>query len=148
MKKIFTSLIFVFSLVVLTNAQLTKTLSKSVDLEETHTAYIMLPGNVTVTEWEEKYLRVTTTLDVENMGESIVKRLMIIGRYNLEAKKDKYGKMMVLTMPNTTNFVTIKGVDLIERYSFEVNVPKGYNILVKEGSNSNMSYAKAKLGEL
>lgn len=148
MKKIFTSLFFVFGWIVLTNAQLTKTLSKSVDLETTHTAYVMLPGDVVVTEWEEDYLRVTTTLDVENMSEHIVKRLLVLGRYNLVSKTDKYGKMMVLTMPNTANFVTIKGVDLIERYNFAINAPKGYRVIVKDKLNPNAGYGTAEAGEL
>jgi hypothetical protein len=135
MKKIITLSIFIVSLLAMVNAQTTKTLSRSVDLGTTKTIYILLPGPVEVNEWEEDYLRVTTTLVVENMDENIVKRLIMIGRYGLESKTDKYGKLMALNMPNVANFVTVKGVDLEEFYTFEINVPKDHEVIIKEDFN-------------
>ncbi|WMX14080.1 MULTISPECIES: hypothetical protein [unclassified Aureispira] len=132
MKKIITLCIFVVSWLATMNAQTTKTLSKSINLAATKTIYILLPGAVEVNEWEEDYIRVVTKLSVENMDENIVKRLIILGRYNLVTETDKYGKLMVLKMPNVANFVTVKGVDLAEYYTFEISAPKNYEVIVKE----------------
>lgn len=137
MKNLFIMLLFVIGGVVTTSGQVTKVLSKSIDLATTHTTYLMLPGPVTTTEWEEDYLRVTTTIEVENLTESMVKRLMVVGRYSLEKKTDKYGKMLVLSMPNAANIIIIKGTNLVERYKFEVNVPKGYEVIIKDNLNPN-----------
>lgn len=134
--------IFIVSWLATINAQTTKTLSKSVNLGTTKTMYILLPGTVNVTVWEEDYLRVTTNLVVENMDESITKQLIMIGRYNLAVKTDKYGKMMYLKMPNVANFVMVKGVDLEEHYTFEVNAPKNYEVIVKEDFNTKKANYK------
>lgn len=132
MKKIITLCVFIVGWLAIINAQTTKTLSKSVDLGTTKTIYILLPGAVEVQEWEEDYLRVTTTLVVENMEENIVKRLIMIGRYSLLSQTDKYGKLMVLKMPNVANFVTVKGVDLSEHYTFAIHVPKDHEVIIKD----------------
>jgi len=149
MKKIFTLLVLVCGLTVAMKAQTEKTLTKRVDLNKTHTAYVMLAGNVDVTEWEEDYVRLTTTITVENMNEGVVERLILVGRYNVQTKADKYGKRMVIEMPNIANFVAVKGVDLVESYSFEINAPKGYKVVVKEDLNPNAQQTqKATLGQV
>lgn len=132
MKNLLTVLIVILWGTITTNGQITKTLSRSIDLGKTHTTYLNLPGEVKVTEWEEGYLRILSTIEVENMTEGVVKRLLMTGRYSLEVKTDKYEKQMALMMPNSANFVTVKGVDLIEQYTFEVKVPKGYRVIVLE----------------
>ena len=134
MKNLLTLLVLVFAFTA-TFAQTEKTLTKSVALNETQTAFVLLPGAVAVTEWNESFLRVTTTINVENMNESIVKRLVIVGRYSVEAKEDKYGKMMVIKMPKTAHHVTVQGVALTESYTFEINAPIGYRVVVKEDLN-------------
>jgi hypothetical protein len=149
MKNFITLFLFIFGTITTMNAQIEKTLIKRVDLQQTHTAYVMLPGDVAVTEWDEDYLRVTTTIEVENMNENIVKRLVIVGRYTIETQIDKYGKMYILQMPNVAHFVTVKGVDLVETYKFEVIAPKGYKLVVKEELNPNFKEsANTKLGQV
>jgi|GEM_PF-1150007 len=147
MKNLFTLLVLVLTVVATTQAQTEKTLTKSVDLAATHTTYVMLPGDVAVNEWDEDYLRVTTTVNVVNMNDNIVKRLVMVGRYTIETKSDKYGKMMILRMPNVKNFVTVRGVDLKENYSFEIDAPKGYKVIVKEDLNPNAEKNNASLRE-
>ena len=132
--KLLTTLLFLI-LTFTINAQVNKTLIKSTSNEETHTAFVILPGKVNVNEWNENFIRVTTTINVENMSENIVKRLVIVGRYSVEAKEDKYGKMMVIKMPNVAHYVAVKGVDLIETYTFEVYAPEGYKVVVKQDLN-------------
>ena len=136
MKNLFTLLVLVFAFTT-GFAQTEKSLTKSVAVNETHTAFVMLPGEVALSEWDESFIRVTTTIEVENMSENIVKRLVIVGRYSVEAKEDKYGKMMVIKMPKAAHHVTVQGVELVESYKFEINAPKGYRVVVKEDLNPN-----------
>lgn len=137
MKLLTTLLLLLLSFTVA--SQVNKTLIRSVAINETHTAYVMLPGEVAVTEWNESFVRVTTTINVVNMSENIVKRLVIVGRYSIETEEDRYGKMMVIKMPNVAHYVAVKGVDLTESYTFEVNVPEGYKVIVKRGLNPNIT---------
>ena len=118
-----------------TFAQTEKTLTKSLALNETHTAFVMLPGDVSLTTWDENFLRVTTTIQVANMSENIVKRLVVVGRYSIETKEDKFGKMMVIKMPKVAHYVAVQGVDLVESYDFKIQAPKGYKVVVKEDLN-------------
>lgn len=134
MKNLYTFLVLVLAYTT-TYAQTEKTLTKSMAVHETHTAFVMLPGDVKLTTWDESYIRVTTNIEVENMSENIVKRLVVVGRYSIESKEDKFGKMMVITMPKVGHYVAVQGVDLVESYSFEIQAPEGYRVVVKEDNN-------------
>jgi hypothetical protein len=134
MKTLLTLLVLVLAATT-TFAQTEKTLTKSLALNETHTAFVMLPGDVSLTTWDENFLRVTTTIQVANMSENIVKRLVVVGRYSIETKEDKFGKMMVIKMPKVAHYVAVQGVDLVESYDFKIQAPKGYKVVVKEDLN-------------
>lgn len=135
MKNVFTLLILVFGIVATTQAQVEKTLVKSVALEASANLTVALPGTVEVQEWDKDFIRVTTNLKVENMNESIVKQLVIVGRYNLETATE--GQTMVITMPKIANLVTVKGVLLKEVLTFEVAAPEGYKVIIKGENASN-----------
>ena len=147
MKKAIALLLIVLGFGLSINAQVTKTLAKSISLDETKTAYLILPGPVNVSTWDNDYIRVTTTINVQNMNENILKCLVMAGRYSIEVKVDKYGKMLAIKMPHVENFVFVKGVDLIESYSFEVTYPKGYHIAVKEDLNPKAINKNSRLGQ-
>jgi hypothetical protein len=136
MKILFTILILAF-VNTFAFSQTEKTLTKSVAVNETHTAFVILPGDVALTEWNESFIRITTTINVENMSENIIKRLLVLGRYSVETKEDKFGKMIVIKMPKVYHNIAVKGVQLIETYSFRINVPSGYKVVVKEDLNPN-----------
>jgi hypothetical protein len=93
------------------------------------TATIELPGEVSSSEWDKDYIRVTINIKAENTTEQILKRLVSIGRYELQ-NSDKEGEISI-SMPKIAHLVTIKGVDLIERFSFEVQLPKGMKAVIK-----------------
>jgi len=137
MKLLTTLLLLILTFTI--NAQVSKTLIKSTSIEETHTAFVILPGEVNVNKWDENFIRVTTTVNVANMSENIVKRLIMVDRYSIETKEDKFGKIMVIKMPNIAHYVAVKGVDLIETYTFEVHAPKGYKVVVKQDLNPNIN---------
>jgi hypothetical protein len=133
MKKIFTLLVLFLGLTAAATAQVNKTLVKSIavknSLVETTAATVTLPGKVEVTEWDNNVIRITTYLTVENMGENIVKQLVVVGRYAIESEVEN-GKLVII-MPKMAHQITVKGVQLSEVLRFEVSTPKGYQIMVK-----------------
>lgn len=132
MKNLIAFLILALGFISTTNAQVEKTLVKSVALEGSTTAIAVLPGQVEVTEWDNDFVRVTTNLEIENMNENIAKQLVIVGRYSLSTQLDQSTNTLTITMPNIENRVTVKGVELIEVFNVKVSIPKGYEIVVKE----------------
>lgn len=130
MKNLVTLLILVLGFTMTVNAQVEKTLVKSIALSSS-TAVVTLPGTVDVMEWDKDFIRVTTYLTVENMNENIAKQLVIVGRYNLTADIDEATQTLMIAMPNIANQVTVKGVQLVEQLKFEVNAPEGYDIIIK-----------------
>ena len=38
-------------------------------------------------------------------------------------------------MPKVGHYVAVQGVDLVESYSFEIQAPEGYRVVVKEDNN-------------
>jgi len=135
MKNVFTLLILVFGIVATTQAQVEKTLVKSVALEASANLTVALPGAVEVEEWDKDFVRVTTNLKVENMNENIVKQLVIVGRYNVETATE--GQAIVITMPKVANLVTVKGVSLKEVLTFNIAAPEGYEVIIKGENVSN-----------
>ncbi|MDC0230501.1 hypothetical protein OAK19_00910 [Aureispira] len=141
MKKLFTLLILIFVFTNYGNAQVGKTLVKSFAVETTTSyttkAVVDFLGDVTVSEWDKNFIRITTYVEVLNMNENIVKQLVMVGRYTLESNINEETQTLYVTMPNITNLVTVKGVELSEVLSFEVTVPEGYNLIIK-GSNEGV----------
>ncbi len=141
MKKIFTLLVLVLALNNSVNAQVGKTLVKSLAVETTTSyttkAVVDLLGDVTVSEWDKNFIRITTHVEVLNMNENIVKQLIMVGRYTLESNINEETQTLYVTMPNIANMVTVKGVELSEVLSFEVNVPEGYNLIINGSNEGN-----------
>jgi hypothetical protein len=90
-----------------------------------------LPGKVEMTEWDNNYISVTTNLTITNMSENIVKQLIAVGRYNLVTSLDEDAQTLTIEMPKMAHHVTVKGVDVIENVTFEINVPKGFQVILK-----------------
>lgn len=126
-------LLFVFTIATITriHAQTNKTLVKSVGLAGAQKVLINLPGPVIHNEWENDFVRITTYLKVDNMNENIVKQLVLVGRYNLEANLNEATKMMAIRMPKIRNQVRVKGIKLVEQLRFEVQVPVGCLVNIK-----------------
>lgn len=146
MKTLFTIFAFIIATASI-SAQTEKVLSKSIDIEDSHTAYVMLPGDVAVNEWNENFVRITTTVTVQNMDETVVKRLVLVGRYDMEITTDKFGHLILIKMPNIANMVAVQGVELVESYSFEINAPKGFKVVVKDDLNPKAKQNNSTLGQ-
>jgi hypothetical protein len=139
MKTLFTLLILILCLNLNADAQVEKTLVKSIATEtttsSTDNAVIVLPGKVVVSEWDNKFIRITTNLKVANMSENIVKQLIMVGRYTIVSKINDENNTLSIYMPKMANTVTVKGLVLSELVNFEISAPKGYRLVIKSTEN-------------
>lgn len=134
MKKIFTLFILSFLTVQMSVAQSQKTFVKSL-VANASTVSVNLVGDTEVTEWDEQFIRVTTTIELTNFNEEILKRLVSVGRYTLETTT-KDGVMMI-NMPKLSTKVTIKGQILNEVLRYEILVPQGITVETRTEDNGN-----------
>lgn len=139
MKNVIILLSLVLAFVTTTNAQVDKVLVKSIALTASTSATVNLPGEVSLTTWDNDFIRVTTSLKVDNMNENIVKQLVMVGRYTLTTKLDAMTGTLVITMPKVANQVTVKGVLLAEYLNFEINAPEGYQVVIEGQEDLNPS---------
>jgi hypothetical protein len=130
MKQFITLIALMLVFATATFAQAEKTLIKSIPAENMMAAMVELPGEVNVSNWDKNFVRVTAVVRVTNTTESILKRLVMVGRYEIDVQEDK--NTLVLTMPKTEHTVIIKGVNLEEVLSFEVQLPVGMKAVIKD----------------
>ena len=136
--KIFIALFtLIFSFSIGASAQAEKTLVKSLPIE-TSTIALSLPGKVTISEWDKDFARLTTSVQLKNFNETILKRLTEVGRYELISNTEN--GQLLLTMPKVAKQVTIKEVKLKEVFEFTIMVPKGVTVefLDQEGTGSSL----------
>ncbi len=108
MRKGILLVILTIGMVAMTQAQVSKTLVKSVALAGAQEVIIDLPGTVENSTWDNDFIRVTTYLTVENMNENIVKQLVLVGRYNLDSNLDEKMGALLISMPKINNQVRVK----------------------------------------
>jgi hypothetical protein len=147
MKNVIILLSLVLAFVTTTNAQVDKVLVKSVALTASNSAIVNLPGEVSLTTWDNDFIRVTTYLKVDNMNENIVKQLVIVGRYTLTTELDAATGTLVITMPKVANQVTVKGILLAEYLNFEINAPEGYEVVIEGQEDVDHSSENANLNQ-
>lgn len=131
MKNLIILLSLVLAFATTINAQVEKTLVKSVALTASNSAVVSLPGTVSLNVWDNDFIRITTYLKVDNMNENIVKQLVMVGRYTLSTDVDATNGTLVIKMPNVIHQVTVKGTLLSEQLTFEVNAPEGYQVIIE-----------------
>ena len=144
MKSIITLFVMMLMAVATMFGQAQKTLVKSLDTKGATVLVAAMQGEFKVKETETHFVRVTTTINVENFSEDILKKLVEVGRYNIHTEADANGKMMLL-MPALEKRVIIKGVDLIEHLSFEIEVPKGVKVEITSKSTQATATASNSL---
>ena len=147
MKNLIILLSLVLSFTTTINAQVDKVLVKSVALTASNSAMISLPGEVSLSTWDNDFIRVTTYLKVDNMNENIVKQLVMVGRYTLTTKLDAVTGTLTILMPKVANQVTVKGILLAEHLSFEISVPEGYEVIIDGEENLNTSSENNTIGQ-
>lgn len=136
MKNISTLLIFCFLCSQSIFAQSQKIFVKSLTADA-NSVVVDLEGQATVSEWNEKFVRVTTTVEVTNFNEEILKRLVAVGRYALTSTTEN-GSMQI-SMPKLTTKLTIKGQTLNEVMSYEILVPAGTTVEVVNSETTTAS---------
>ena len=92
-----------------------------------------LPGEVTINEWDNDFVMITATVDLLNASDDILKRLFLAGRYAISSTDNDDGSLSV-TMPKMEIKVTMRGVTLEEKISYEISVPSKtpYEIIAPE----------------
>ena len=135
MKNVLLLIIMMVGSVVSSMGQTQKTLVKSIDLAQAKHVVAQLPGAIQSSTWENDFVRVTTYLTVDNMPESIVKQLVLVGRYNLATTIDENTQTLVITMPKIANHVRVKGIALNEQFRFEIQAPAGYPITIQDAES-------------
>ena len=108
------------------HAQAEKTIVKSVDLKGNVAVAALFTENATISEWDKDFVRITVKINLSNASESILDRLVLVGRYEILALAED-GEMK-LFMPKVDTKVFLKGVELDERFSYEIFVPKKVSI--------------------
>jgi hypothetical protein len=139
---IFTITLVLFAAFNTVFGQSTKTLVKTIDTKGASVLVADLNGKVSVKETDSKFVRITTTIESSNIAEAMLQRLIEAGRYTIEANIDSNGNC-TLIMPSVEKRVIIKGVDLIDVLSFEIEMPKGVSLQNKNANISNVSNAPA-----
>ena len=119
---LFVAMFFSLSLM----AQAEKTLVQSINLNGYVAVATVLNGDVEVTEWDKDYIRITSSIELENSTEVILERLVSVGRYALESA-DEDGEV-IIRMPKAAKTVNLRGQELIEKYSFQISVPKNISV--------------------
>jgi capsular polysaccharide biosynthesis protein len=107
--------------------QANRTLVKSLDGHGAQTIISQFQGEVKVRETETQFIRITANIKLDNFSDEILHRLVEAGRYNIQSEMSADGKL-ILSMPNLQKKVIIKGTNLVERLSFELEVPKGMKL--------------------
>lgn len=125
MKTIFTFFILSILFVQTSVGQSQKTFVKSLTANASSIS-VDLEGKTEITEWEESFVRVTTTIELSNFNEEILKRLVSVGRYSIETTTSN--GIMTIQMPKLATKVTIRGEALNETLTYEILVPKGMTV--------------------
>jgi uncharacterized protein (DUF2141 family) len=121
---IYTTIIFICAAFNSIFAQSSSTLVKTIDNKGAVVVVANLQGKVTVKETDTKFVRITTSINATNIAEDMLQRLINAGRYTIQADVDANGNC-TLTMPAIEKRVVIKGNDLVDVLSFEIEMPKG-----------------------
>lgn len=134
MKTIFT--LFIFSILFTSTSlgQSQKTFVKSLTANASSIA-VDLEGKTEVTEWKESFVRITTTIELSNFNEEILKRLVSVGRYSIETTTSN--GLMTIQMPKLATKVTIRGQVLNEVLSYQILVPEGMTVEIVASPNDS-----------
>lgn len=104
-------------------SQVQKNIVKSYQLNGAQVVTLAVDGNIEIEEWDEKIVRLVTTIDAVNFNEPTLKALAEAGRYTATSK-DIDGSM-ILTMLKAQKQLEIRGTKIEEKYTFKVFVPRG-----------------------
>lgn len=114
-----------------------KILVKAFNLKGNNAVLLDLEGTTETEMWNENYLRIQMTVNIENGSDAMLKSLIKAGRYNLKGTETTAG--YEIEMPNLERTVTVGGKELVEKYSFTVFTPS--DVSVKNLNEASASVA-------
>lgn len=132
MKTIFSFIMCVLFVIPSLSSQVTKVFTKSVSIQSTDRAYLLLPGPVKKEIWKEDYLRITVLVKTDQINDNVLQRLFTVGRYSIDIAENELSAYLNITMPKALHMVTVKGIEMKEVYTFFVQYPDGYELMLKE----------------
>ena len=105
-------------------SQAQKNMVKSYPFNDAPSILLAVDGSVEIVEWDQKLVRLVTTIDATNFNEATLKALADAGRYSCSYTNSNDGSM-ILTMLKAQRSLTIRNVLIKEQYRFKIFVPKG-----------------------
>ncbi len=131
MKRAVLFLAFLFILGTMSAQQtVEKTLIKPVNLQGNSDILVQLDGEVNIKKWSKEYSQIEINIKAFGISDQILKSLVSAGRYDIDIEyKDN---AVVLTTPDLTKSVTLRGKNLNDEVIFNVYVPEVSNVKVTE----------------
>lgn len=127
MKNIF---VWLFAIVLVSTqgiAQSSKTITQSIPLDGANEVVFNIPAKVELVEWNNDYMRVETTVTLAHLSETILKSIIMSGRYHLDAKN--VDGVVTLTSPKSELVVMVGGKEMMDEVSYKVMLPKKTNFV-------------------
>jgi len=126
MKYLFLTLALVLGCTLGAFSQVQKNIVKSYQYNDAQVLTLAVEGDIVIEEWDEKIVRLVTTIDAVNFNEPTLKALTEAGRYTASSKN--VGDAMILTMLKAQKELEIRGTIIKEKYTFKVFVPRGVTV--------------------
>ena len=99
-----------------------RTLVKSFNLNGNNSLILDLEGEVNVQHWNKELVRVQIHIKAEDITDSVLKALIIAGRYNLLERVGEDG--FVISSPELHKEITIRGQRLKDHITYTVYAPE------------------------
>lgn len=107
-------------------AQSSKTITQSIPLDGANEVIFNIPAKIELVEWNNDFMRVETTVTLAHLSETILKSIIMSGRYHLDAKT--VDGVVTLTSPKADLVVMVGGKELIDEVTYKVMIPKKTNL--------------------
>jgi hypothetical protein len=107
-------------------SQVQKNIVKSFQYNGVQVLTLAVEGDVVIEEWDEKIVRLVTTIDAVNFNQQTLKALTEAGRYTSTSKN--VDGAMILTMLKAQRKLEIRGVLIEEKYTFKIFIPRGVTV--------------------
>lgn len=106
---------------------LEKTLVKSFNLNSKSAVKIDLPMPVEIKRWNDPIARVEIVIATENVSETMLKSLIVSGRYNIATSYSP--NEMILTSPSLQKTVKVNGQEIKELIRYTLYVPNDIAVI-------------------
>jgi hypothetical protein len=107
----------------------TKTFTKGFNADGKTRISFDLPGPIDLKIWNKSTIRMEIIVGLPSGNVSIVDQLAKVGRYDLKADAD--GETLLITAPNLSKVVTVKGQELNEQVSYVIFIPKDLEVVLR-----------------